>query len=459
MALASFCEAMTTYHYSRSRDVEFILLTTAEGQSSSIVGLSNVGKSTLLRTVCQPEVLDRVLGERAAEFMFVYVDCNLMLKLTSQGFYEATLRAAQDALTRINAPETILTPLNDLYRTVVEPPSEFAVPLAFNDAIDTISRQLDRQIVFLFDEFDEPFAQLDSRVLLNLRALSDKFGKRLSYVVATSAPLGVRGTDSDVSEFIELFVGRQRVVGMLAGDEARSMAGEWAGLEGATLDNRELDFIVGQAGGHAGLIQAVARIVLKVESGAPDSARDQALALAREQLEDDQTARAECSKLWRQLEEAERHALIDLVLDPDSQTQPAMLASLTEKGILVGNPPRPFGTLFLGFVRRQRRARQAAQAGVWVDVDSGEVSVDGEQVPTLTDLEYRLLLLLWGRLDKLCDKFQIVEGVWGQDYIDEVDDARIEKLVSRLRAKLEKDPSNPRYLVTVRGRGYKLVGV
>jgi DNA-binding response OmpR family regulator len=75
----------------------------------------------------------------------------------------------------------------------------------------------------------------------------------------------------------------------------------------------------------------------------------------------------------------------------------------------------------------------------------------------LTDLEYRLLLLLYGRLSKLCDKYQIVEAVWGQDYIDEVDDARIEKLISRLRSKLEHDPANPKYLQTVRGRGYKLI--
>ena len=39
----------------------------------------------------------------------------------------------------------------------------------------------------------------------------------------------------------------------------------------------------------------------------------------------------------------------------------------------------------------------------------------------------------------------------------EMDDARIEKLISRLRQKIEMDPSNPRYLVTVRGRGYRLL--
>jgi DNA-binding response OmpR family regulator len=50
----------------------------------------------------------------------------------------------------------------------------------------------------------------------------------------------------------------------------------------------------------------------------------------------------------------------------------------------------------------------------------------------------------------------IVEAVWGGQYMDNVDDARIEKLVSRLRAKIEHDPTNPRYLLTQRGRGYKL---
>lgn len=444
---------------SYSAEIDFILTTAAEGYSTSLVGLSNVGKSTLLRHVCRPDALAQTLGKRAAEFVFIYVDCNLMLTLTSQGFYEVTLRAALDALKRIQTPQTIVDQLNDLYQKVVEPTSAFTVPLAFNDAIDVLSRSLDVHIVFLFDEFDEPFARLDSRVMLNLRALSDKFGKHLSYVVATSAPLTARNDDSDVSEFVELFVGRQRTLGLLSDGEARALALEWAGAEGTALEDHELDFIVEQAGGHAGLIQAVARIVLAVEAGAPDSARSQALALARERLEDDQVARAECSKLWDQLSDGERNALIDMVLDANAQPEAAHLASLTEKGILTGRPPRPFGAHFAGFVRRKRRARQAAQAGVWVDVDAGEVSVDGEQIPTLTDLEYRLLLLLWGRLDKLCDKYQIVESVWGQDYIDEVDDARIEKLVSRLRSKLEADPANPRYLLTVRGRGYKLIGV
>ena len=82
--------------------------------------------------------------------------------------------------------------------------------------------------------------------------------------------------------------------------------------------------------------------------------------------------------------------------------------------------------------------------------------VNGEKIPTLTNLEYRLLLLLYGRIGKIVTKYEVVEAVWGEDYIDDVDDARIEKLVSRLRQKIEPDPANPKHLHTVRGRGYKL---
>ena len=83
--------------------------------------------------------------------------------------------------------------------------------------------------------------------------------------------------------------------------------------------------------------------------------------------------------------------------------------------------------------------------------------VDGKSVETLTNLEYKLVSLLYQNRDKIIDKYQIVTSVWGEGYIDEVDDARIEKLISRLRQKIEPDPATPRFLNTVRGRGYRMV--
>jgi len=443
----------------RRMDLAFVLDCVHDARPCAIVGLSNTGKSWLLRTLCQREIQVDHLGPRIDEYLFVYIDCNSMLELSEQGFYEVVLRATRDVLTRNGVEEALLSETELHYRGVIEAEHTFHVPLSFNEAIVALSERLQRCIVFLFDEFDEPFAALDGRVFLNLRALKDRYGAGLCYVTATEKPLNATRQEADVSEFSELFAGRTRWLSVLDRDDATRIIEAQAIAEGVTLENDQVGFVLRQAGGHPGLIQAATQVLLRVEVGAPQDLRERGLTLARDTLDSAPIVHTECAKLWEQLEEGEREALMRLVTLGTEQVNEARIQSLQCKGILSETTQSPtiFGQLFERFTRRQRLIREGAVRGVQVDVDSGDVWVDGVPAPTLTDLEYRLLLLLYGRLDKICDKYQIVEAVWGETYIDQVDDARIEKLISRLRAKLEQDPSTPYYLITVRGRGYKLV--
>lgn len=436
----------------RPADLQRLQDALAEGACCSIVGLSNIGKSMLLRALAE---------ESSAKALNVYVDCNLMPALTDQSFYEVTLRAALDAVKRLGkkAPIEVVSRLEALCRQVIDAERPIVPALSFNDGISLLCEQLDRRVALLFDEFDDPFSALDGRVFLNLRALHDKF-ESLVYVTATGAPLTERRRDVEASEFAELFVGHQLALGMLDEMTARRAVIAWTKEEEMLLSSQEVEFIVTQAGGHPGLLRNAARQVLRFLSGVPAGARAQALTLVREKLESDSVIRNECAKLWSYLSPQEQEMLLNLVGDSAELPHALTLDELIAKGVLLpGQPPRVFGELFAAYMHRQRRTRQPARAGVWVDVDAGEAWVDGEHVPSLTDLEYRLLLLLYGRLGKICDKYQIVEAVWGQDYIDEVDDARVEKLISRLRSKVERDPANPKYLITVRGRGYKLAAV
>ncbi|WP_186576072.1 response regulator transcription factor [Aquibacillus kalidii] len=70
-------------------------------------------------------------------------------------------------------------------------------------------------------------------------------------------------------------------------------------------------------------------------------------------------------------------------------------------------------------------------------------------------LVYRLLIFLCRHPNRVFTKMDLFEAVWGIDNI--VDDNTIMVHIRRLRERIEPDPSNPRYLVTVRGLGYKLV--
>jgi hypothetical protein len=439
----------------RPADLEYLKNALAEGACCSIVGLSNIGKSMLLRTAAE------VTG---ASMLNVYVDCNLMPALTDRSFYEVTLRAVLDAVRRLGkkVPVKTVNRLETLYRQVIDAEQPIVPALSFNDSISLLCEQLDRRVTLLFDEFDAPFSTLDGRVFLNLRALHDKF-ESLTYVTATGVPLVERRreaeAEAEAGEFCELFVGHQLVLGMLDEVMARRAVLAWTKEDDHPLAPNEVEFIVAQAGGHPGLLRRATQQVAHFLSGVPSGVRQQALTIAREKLESDSEIRNECAKLWNYLHVVEQEALLQL-LGGDELPAGLLLDDLSARGVLrIGQSPRVFGELFAAYVNRQRRIRQPARAGVFLDVEAGEAWVDGERVPELTELEFGLLKLLYGRLGKICDKYQIVVAVWGQDYIDEVDDARIEKLISRLRSKIEHDPANPKYLSTVRGRGYKLAAV
>ncbi len=86
-----------------------------------------------------------------------------------------------------------------------------------------------------------------------------------------------------------------------------------------------------------------------------------------------------------------------------------------------------------------------------VDVAERKVMVNGERV-RLTPREFRLLVLLIENVGTILTHKQILERVWGWEYIDDVDYVRI--YVSHLRQKLEPEPAQPKYILTEPGVGY-----
>jgi two-component system response regulator RegX3 len=95
----------------------------------------------------------------------------------------------------------------------------------------------------------------------------------------------------------------------------------------------------------------------------------------------------------------------------------------------------------------------ALEAGpVRMDVERHTVAVDG-QVVSLPLKEFDLLELLLRNSGRVLTRGQLIDRVWGADYVG--DTKTLDVHVKRLRSKIEPDPANPKYLVTVRGLGYK----
>ena len=89
---------------------------------------------------------------------------------------------------------------------------------------------------------------------------------------------------------------------------------------------------------------------------------------------------------------------------------------------------------------------------VRMDVERHVVTVSGDEI-RLPLKEFELLEMLLRNTGRVLTRGQLIDRIWGADYVG--DTKTLDVHVKRLRAKLEKDPSNPQHLVTVRGLGYK----
>lgn len=99
--------------------------------------------------------------------------------------------------------------------------------------------------------------------------------------------------------------------------------------------------------------------------------------------------------------------------------------------------------------------REAGLPALIVDPDSGEVFA-GRRPVALSGKERLLFELLYRNAGRPCSKAEIAQAVW-PEYREAAADYQVESLVKRLREKVEVDPRQPRLVVTVAGRGYRLV--
>lgn len=126
---------------------------------------------------------------------------------------------------------------------------------------------------------------------------------------------------------------------------------------------------------------------------------------------------------------------------------------------------KPFGTEELlarvrAVLRRARWMEQPASSGLRrfgeleIDLDGRIVRREGTEAH-LTPTEFALLEQLVLNTNKVLTHRMLLQRVWGVEYGDEAEYLRV--YIGRLRRKLERDPANPRHLVTELGVGYRFV--
>ncbi|MEC7967052.1 MAG: response regulator transcription factor [Actinomycetota bacterium] len=119
--------------------------------------------------------------------------------------------------------------------------------------------------------------------------------------------------------------------------------------------------------------------------------------------------------------------------------------------------PKELSARIRALLRRARSTDPGAPQMVFGDLEiipeEGVVRLAGTDVH-LTKTEFRLLVELATNQGRVLSREVLLERVWGYGYFG--DGRLVDVHIRRLRTKIEPDPANPRYVVTIRGLGYKL---
>jgi hypothetical protein len=426
--------------FGRGEQLQTVFERLGKGGSTSLIGERRSGKTSLLYHL-MTEPAHRTYSVDSEGLVFAYINPELGIREPA-AFYQRLLEAIGEQV-----PSLALNPSAETTTRSVE---------------SVLKRLTPRRLAVLLDEFQDitSIGSFPADFFRFLRGLAGTYG--VCFVTATMDELGDCCPVEVVSSpFPGIFA--SLYLGSWPDSEFELFLTETSARSGAPMKAYRTE-IERLAGRFPFFVQVACHSYFDVWRQHGKVSPQDEIGIHRRFADE---VRSHLDRTWRShLTAPEKALLVSLAHGSECPESPT-LHLLQLKGYVVDG--RLFSSALSDFILHREEAGEELLSeslsapkgpvtrGIWVDKAAGDVWVDGKRIPPLTKLEYKLLLYLYDNANCICDKYGLVEAVWSSDYIDKVDDPRIAKLVSRLREDIEPDPKDCRYVVTVHGRGYKLV--
>jgi DNA-binding winged helix-turn-helix (wHTH) protein len=424
------------------------------GESASVIGVSGIGKSNLLRHLCNWQNQSKHLKSAADSTIIVLVNFHYAPDYSNRTIYSLILSQLEflnDDSERPQLTSDIINNISRQHEKLLDVGDDVLKTQRYFDlALRPILAGTDQHLVLLFDQFDPVYQEADAQLFANLRALREAYKYRVSYILFTRDFLpNLIETDAAREEFYELMV--LNLIGLHPYNEIDSMSlvQRIAHRHQLYWDEDIARNLYRITGGHAGLLRASYLSCAKDNLDLTGDLSVDVTTLLSLPVVD-----MECQKFWNSFSLIEKRTFSrqahDIGLDEQNND---VMRQLQFKGMLTEyTTVDVFSPLFKEYIKKQENVWQRP---LFFDESTRQVWVLGQPKPALTRLEYQLFKALYDRLDEIVTKDELIEAVW-PEAMGGITNENLTTTIGRLRKKIEPNPGTQRFLENVRNQGYKL---
>ena len=417
----------------RLEEVEKILSFIKKGASCQIIGLPGTGKSNLLGLLSyNRSVRLKHLGENQKWFHFVYMDFSEVKKRNFADVIKFMIVSLSYSLSERNLKEEH-DKINFFLSEVKNFEDDLILFQALKKSLDYLAIEKELTVVFLFDRFDQYTPNIGEGFFSNLKILRNRAKYRFSCVFSLNRYLTELVDPLVLSEFYE-FVGENKVFLKLMDEPGLAFRLRYLEkITGKKLDLKLHDKILELTAGHGKLTRLSWETVLSEPARVKDLEK---LLISRGSIG------GALFEIWASLTSEQKKDLTR------STNEFLEKIGLTKNGKI---------TIPLFEAYLKTLTPQISQT-LSYDLARNEITKGDENLTEkLSPSEFRLLKFLLVNRGRVCEKDEIIENVWRDSKTQEgVTDQALDQIIYRLRKKIEDDPNNPKFIQTVKGRGYKI---
>ncbi|MDO8269968.1 MAG: winged helix-turn-helix domain-containing protein [Candidatus Levybacteria bacterium] len=425
----------------RKKEIQQFIPYLEKGLSSQLVGLPGSGKSNIFRLLSyNKDARFENFGEYEKYLHFVYIDCSEIkgrpladitkFILISLAFSLGERRFAEES-----------KEINQYLKEGLEVPDEMILFQSLKKSLDYLSIEKKLTIHLLFDKFDILIPTITSQFFTNLRVLRNHAKYRFGSIFSLTRPLEETIDPLLLADYHDLVA--ENVIYTTLFDEV-GMNFRLSYIEKAarkSLDEKVKQEIIKLSGGHAKIAKLSYEAIISEENRIEN---------IEEYLLKRPTIQGALYEIWNALLPSEQIALKkNISYDDISDLHPYLTASglFGKDGITI--------PLFANYITT---VPVESIEKITYDEERNEVLVGGSPITDrLSPSEFRLLRFLIQNKERLTSKDEIIQSIWGDQKSQEgVTDQALDQIFYRLRKKIEQDPANPRYIHTIKGKGYKL---